>query len=112
MRSEEMQIQMAVVRFLKAQYPDALFTSVPCWGQGQKQGAKNKALGLRKGWPDLFIAEHRHGYFGLFVELKTSHGRVTVEQRDVMARLERKGYKTAVTRGFDDAVDELNNYLL
>jgi hypothetical protein len=112
MRSEETEIQKAVVRYLRREHPDILFTSVPTWGQGVKQGAKNKAMGLCKGWPDLFIAEPCKNWYGLFVEIKTEKGRPTKVQQEIGARLREKGYKAIICYGYEMTIEKLDRYIL
>lgn len=64
-------LQLQVSQWLKAQYPDVWFnldTSGDFKGIGQ--AVLNKRMRSGSKWPDLFIAEARGGYFGLYIELK------------------------------------------
>lgn len=38
--------------------------------RSERYGAELKRLGMRKGFPDLFIPQSKKGYHGLFIELK------------------------------------------
>lgn len=111
-RQEESDIQMRLAFWLTTQHPDVIFTSAL---GGIKttigQAVKLKRLGYRKGWPDLFFAEPRQGFHGLFVELKTETGLPSIDQIDLLDRFNRKGYKAVMCRGFDDAQKTIQEYL-
>lgn len=111
MRHEETLIQMSVVSWVKSQYPDAIFTAVPSWGQGVIQGRKNKRMGLCKDWPDLFFAEPRGVWKGLFVEIKSESGRKGKGQEQMIEELNRRGYFACFAIGFNEAVRIITSYL-
>jgi hypothetical protein len=104
--------QMVVVRYLKAKYPQALFTISP---QGMKLpirlAAKFKRMGYRAGTPDIQILEPRQGYHGLFIELKMPRGRTTESQREFISELFRRGYKAVVCFGASAACEVIDEYL-
>lgn len=57
-------------------------------------GAKMKRMGLRKGFPDIFIPTARKGFYGLFIELKRDRqSRVSAEQIAWITYLNKQGYK-------------------
>ncbi|MES1926549.1 VRR-NUC domain-containing protein [Salinisphaera sp. T31B1] len=72
---------------------------------------KLKAEGVRKGVPDLCLPVARQGYHGLYVEMKTTKGRTSPEQRDWIERLQGEGYRAAVCRGWSAAWNEIAGYL-
>lgn len=74
-------------------------------------GAKMKRMGLRKGFPDLFIPTARHGFHGLFVELKVDKsGRVRPEQKAWRDYLNKQGYKALICYGAGEAIKEIEKY--
>lgn len=111
MRYLEEQYQSIVVRHVKIHFPDVLFTCAPAAAKSVIQGARNKRLGLLKGWPDLFFAKPMNGYHGLFIEMKTEKGSVKTEQQDIIDRLNSLGYKAIVCFSADDAIKEIISYL-
>lgn len=121
----ESQLQEAVAEYLVRVHPSVMFHSD--FGSGTKL-TKFQAIrqmrqnGGRKGWPDLFIAEPKDGYAGLFLELKKDGTRLRKkngdwsskhieEQVDVLDGLEFRGYKAELAVGFDEAIEKIENYL-
>lgn len=77
-----------------------------------RQKAKFKKMGTLNGMCDLQFFIPRGGYHGLFVELKRERGGVVSQsQKDVMAMLDRQGYKTVVTRGLQASVEAIEEYM-
>ena len=115
--NEEKHMQMAFVLLVKMKYPYLIFTMAPAGvTRGSKKnrirtGVESKKMGYCKGWPDLFFAEPRHGYHGLFIEFKAKAGSKTTEQRSLFPRLEKRGYWGVVARSVDEAMKELTAYL-
>ena len=70
-----------------------------------------KAAGLAKGFPDLFIPVPNKGHHGLFIELKASKGKVSEEQEEWLAYLNKMGYKAVVAYGLEQAVKVVEEYL-
>lgn len=112
-RNEEYQIQKALVLYIKFQYPNILFNADVggTWTKNFGTAIKNKLSGHSNGFPDLFFAEPRKGYHGLFIELKTIKGRISDEQQDWIEKLNERGYCALVAYGFDEAKEDINNYL-
>ena len=76
-------------------------------------GAKMKRMGLRKGFPDLFIPTARQGFHGLFIELKRDRlAYPKKEQREWIEYLNRQGYHAVICWGVDEAIDEIKKYML
>ena len=70
--------------------------------------------GLKKGFPDNFIAEPRGKWHGLFIELKRakkSLSRKSPEQREWIKALNEKGYKAAFCYGAEAAKRCVLEYL-
>lgn len=68
---------------------------------------KLKAEGVRAGVPDLFLPVARHGYYGLFIELKAGTNKPSEAQRTWMRRLQEAGYYCKVIWDSPDEVIEL-----
>ena len=82
--------------------------------EGKRSAAyalRMKRMGLRPGFPDLFIPLARGNYHGLFIEMKYGDGRVSSDQKDWLELLSREGYRAAVCRGFDAAIKEITAYM-
>ena len=100
------------------QYPELdLLFAVPNGAMlgGGKIGAIRmnalKAEGLRPGVPDLFLPVARHMCHGLFIEMKTSSGRLSENQTEYIAAVEKQGYFCAVCHGADEAIETLEWYM-
>lgn len=74
------------------------------------EAARFKAMGTRKGFPDLFLALPCNGYHGAFFELKSEKGKTSKEQEVYLALLKKQGYKTFVTRSYEDFDNQIKEY--
>jgi hypothetical protein len=72
---------------------------------------KVKALGYKKGVPDLLVFVAKGPYYGLCIEVKTKKGRITPEQRKWHDALMRNGYKVLVPRSFEEAKNDIESYM-
>jgi hypothetical protein len=70
-----------------------------------------KRQGMKRGVPDVMIFERwvdgitgLYGH-GLALELKSPRGRLTPEQKEWLAALEKRGWLTAVCRTIQEVVD-------
>lgn len=88
--------------------------------RGIRQAVRFKRMGVRAGWPDLFLATPRTyahinavpvKWHGLFVELKRKGGHLEPTQREIHALLTAQGYAVMVAWSFDEAVTYISNYL-
>lgn len=85
---------------------------IPNEGKRSKSyGARLKRMGLRKGFPDLFITRARGKYHGLFIEMKYDQGDTTKDQRKWLSLLNHEGYACAVCYSADDAIRLIEKYL-
>ena len=57
------------------------------------------------------MAVPRNGYHGLFIELKTSTGRLADVQAQWIKKLNEQNYLAVVCYGLDDAMDVVRKYL-
>lgn len=75
-------------------------------------GAKMKRMGLRKGFPDIFIPTARRDFHGLFIELKRDRlAYPKKEQREWIEYLNRQGYRAVICWGVDEAINEIRKYM-
>lgn len=122
----ELELQAQVADYIRLQYPDVIFHSD--FGSGIKltmgQAIKQKRLnGGRRSWPDMFLAEPKGKYSGLFIELKREGTRIFKkdgalvadehirEQFDMLHDLRRKGYAAEFACGFDEAKKLIDDYM-
>jgi hypothetical protein len=109
--SEHME-QSWLFEWLGKTRPDVLAYAVPNAGLRQgMQGLYFKAEGLKKGVPDICVAEPRGPWHGLYIEMKTEIGKTSNEQKDWLVSLLERGYMTAVCRGAVAAGEHISWYL-
>lgn len=87
------------------------------------QARKHKKLHPHRGYPDLFIAEPRACYHGLYLELKAEgkapykkNGELKAdkhleEQEAILTKLNCRGYFASFATGFDEAKGLIESYL-
>lgn len=111
-RQKESGTQMALVRWLKREHSDLVFTSSPAAAKMSIGAAmKMKRMGYASGIPDLIIFEPCGRYHGLLLELKTERGRVSDDQSKIGIRLSLKGYLVEICYGLEEAKAAVENYL-
>jgi hypothetical protein len=114
--SSEHQEQKALIQWCALQHKrlpgiERLY-AIPNGGSRSKATAgKLKAEGVRKGVFDLCLPVARGGFFGLYIEMKSSDGSVSPEQRVEYDRLWRDGYFADVCFGMDQARYRIEWYL-
>lgn len=70
-------------------------------------GAQMKALGVKKGWPDLILPVSRNLTNGLVIEMKSPTGSTTPEQKEWLEHFEAQGWRVQVCRSALEARMEL-----
>lgn len=74
--------------------------------------ARLQEEGVRPGVPDLVLPVARHGYHGLYIEMKRrKRGTVSKEQTKWLNALRSEGYRAEVCAGADEAIAVLADYL-
>ena len=80
--------------------------------RNKREGAKFKAMGVKRGFPDLVLLAPRKKYHGLMIEMKKVEGGVTSnEQVDWIMYLNSAGYYATVCKGWEQAVACIEWYL-
>ena len=75
-------------------------------------GSILRAMGLRKGVPDIVLPVPRGGYHGLYVELKRKEGgKASKEQLWWLEQLDKQGYAVTICRGWVQASQNIIAYL-
>ncbi len=113
--TEELE-QRAVIEWCEwnaSRFPQLrLLFHIPNGGSRSKsEGAKFKGMGVKPGVPDLFLPVPRPPYHGLFIEMKSAHGRVLEPQKGWLIALSNAGYKAVVCYGARQAINEIENYM-
>lgn len=114
MRGEEDNLQIACVTWFGYQYPQyqQLLYHIPNGGSRNViEGAKFKAMGVRRGIADLALDIARRGYHGLRIEMKTRAGVQSKEQKLYQARATEQGYKYSVVRSIGHFKALVNWYM-
>jgi len=115
-RHDEQHLQMAVVSYLRLQYPDVLFTISPGGLiTNSRTGGKAKKMGYTPGTPDLMIFAEGHykwtKYASLFLELKIDKEQLSSVQEDWLKKLNQRGYLAVCCHGFEEAKAVIDGYL-
>lgn len=98
----------------EGKYPElALMYHIPNGGKRNITTAKRlKAEGVKSGVPDIHLPVARHGFHGLYIELKKKKGNSTTENQDHwLEDLNAQGYYAIVCRGWEEASNKIINYL-
>lgn len=67
-----------------------------------KEAASLKRQGVKAGVPDLFIPVSKHGYHGLFIEMKYGKNKTTPAQDYWLELLDLNGYMATIGHGFEN----------
>ena len=81
---------------------------------GKRDAATAVALkrqGVKAGVPDLHLPVARGGYNGLYIELKVGSNKPTQLQKKWLSSLNEQGYLAVVCYGWQEAAEQLINYL-
>jgi hypothetical protein len=94
-------------------YPELkLLFAIPNGGERNPVVASRlKAEGVKSGVPDLFLPVARHGYHGLFIEMKKPKGTIAENQTKWHIDLQEQGYGVSVCFGWESARHHLVEWL-
>lgn len=133
----ETQLQIAVCKYIAAQYPDTIFVSdLSGMNLSKVQSGQAKMMRSKRGVPDLFIAEPFGNCGGLFLELKIEspyklNGELKTQtktvkdrkdnviekynhlqqQSNMLSHLMQKGYSAFFAIGFDMAKQMVDDHM-
>jgi len=108
--------QVALFQWAKLnedRYPElALMYANPLGGKRPRRtAARMKAEGARAGVPDITLPVARCGFHGMYIEMKFGKGRLTPAQDWWLDQLIEQNYNCVVCYGFEDARQQIVNYL-
>ena len=114
MKHEEHYIQVSFIQWFRLKHSKHFVYAIP---NGEKREIKTairlKKEGVVAGVPDLHILLENGKSF--FVELKTKKGKLSINQKNTISEIEKRGYEVLVGYGIDDIIkqvnDTINNYL-
>lgn len=121
----EAELRRMLARWLQYQYPNVTyrFDLAADLKLTMGQARKHKELHPKRGYPDLFIAEPRGKYHGMYVELKADgnspykrNGELKAsehlkEQEVMLNKLNSRGYFAKFATGFNEAKGLIESYL-
>ena len=121
----EANIATNIAKWLRTQYPKVIYRyDIADMKLTIPQRNRMKALqGETRGYPDLFLAEPKNGFHGLYVELKKDYASVfkkdgsykkddhIQEQAEFHKVLRDKGYQVVWGLGFEDTKDKIKEYM-
>lgn len=76
-----------------------------------REGARFKRLGVRAGALDIELNIARHGFHGLFIEMKTGKNKPTQHQFETIQALREQGYACHVCYSAESAKQTVIKYL-
>lgn len=98
---------------MRSRYPEleAMY-AIPNGGKRHYLEAQNlKRSGVKAGIPDICLPVARHGYFALYLEMKSEKGTLTESQGVMIERLQECGNKIVICRNCEEAIDFIVWYL-
>jgi hypothetical protein len=112
-RQPELLLQIAVVKWLRLQFPEIRYcASAGGMRTSLSVAKKMKASGYVKGFPDLFLYHPTMTKNGMAIELKADKkSYASKEQKQWISDLNDRGYYAVICKGFDETINEITNYL-
>ena len=74
------------------------------------QAGRAIAQGMKKGVADLFLPAKQGGFSGLYIEMKSAKGRISIEQSKFLKDVSDNGYAAFVCYSADDAIKRIEDY--
>lgn len=108
----ERSIHLAVMQYVR-NYPNIAKYVLHIPNESKRTpayGGLLRAMGMRKGVSDLFIALPRKTHHGAWIELKTTHGKPSKEQLSFLQDMARENYFCEITYGLDEALEVVKWY--
>ena len=100
-RHIESNIQQAVVKWFRMQYPRFIIAAVPNGGfRNAREAAIMQREGVLAGFADLVVLAQRNV---LFLEMKTTKGKQSDKQKEFQNKVSKLGFEYIVCRSFGQA---------
>lgn len=100
-RHIESNIQQAVVKWFRMQYPRLIIAAVPNGGfRNAREAAIMQREGVLAGFADLIVIARRNV---LFLEMKTTKGQQSDKQKEFQNKVSKLGFEYIVCRSFEQA---------
>ena len=100
-RHIESNIQQAVVKWFRMQYPRFIIAAVPNGGfRNAREAAIMQREGVLAGFADLVVLAQRNV---LFLEMKTTKGKQSDKQKEFQNKVSKLGFEYIVCRSFEQA---------
>lgn len=110
-KQSESTIQQHSIRWLKYQYPQTVFFSIPNEGRRTFANASRlKAQGLVSGVADICIARPNKSKHALFIEFKGAKGKQSPEQKEFQKNVEQCNYQYNIVKSLDEFMKIVNDY--
>lgn len=114
--NEEEQLQCACHSWNKLcekQYPllEWIFHCPNGGGRSKSESGILKAMGVKPGIPDFMLPFQSGAYIGLGIELKSSEGRLSDDQRKWLQYAHSQGWCVAVVRTLDQYIDVVRLFM-
>jgi hypothetical protein len=108
----ESMIQKAVFNWVKLQKDlEGLVFKIPNEGKRSlSYGRRMKDEGMLSGVFDILVTIPSHGFHGMWLELKSKQGKISLMQHKFKRRQESMGYYCVVCYGVDEAIEHLTWY--
>ena len=106
-------VQIKALDCLRHYYPDIASAAIHIANERKTsnyEGSLLKRKGVKKGVSDLFWPKPQKGFHGLWVEVKTDKGRLSIEQARFIDEASHDGYFACVCFGSQDVVDTVCGY--
>lgn len=100
-RHIESNIQQAVVKWFRMQYPRFIIAAVPNGGfRNAREAAIMQREGILAGFADLVVIARRNV---LFLEMKTTKGQQSDKQKEFQNKVSELGFEYIICRSFEQA---------
>jgi hypothetical protein len=99
-------IQRQAIQWIRQHTPYVCYAIPNGGSRGRRQGAALKAEGVLAGIPDIHIPA-----LALFIEMKTSIGKVSPVQKAMHERLRADGQTVEVCRSVDDVIRVVTEHM-
>jgi hypothetical protein len=111
----EWHVQFEFFKWLEPTYPDLREVAFSISNEkGQRtvqEMSRLKMTGLTAGVPDVCICYPTKLYHGMFIEFKSAIGKLSDVQKEMLHRLESRGYKCVVCYSSGEAINAVLDYL-